>query len=360
MGNFEITIKWGDSLSKIAKDYGTTVKALQEANNIKNANKIIAGKTLIIPDGKGTTVEHTQATVNDEVTRKARQDAHQKEIAEINSRKNTPKEIETKPMKEVTVTEKAPKKETSKVAPGTNKTNVSIVKTISLVNDEMGRKGVPIEGGKKFGKNFGSAEYWANLIDKVSSEFDFPKEILIAKVSKEVTFQKNKIAGDQHGCLQIRNTAVRAMFPGAPGNWHEKYKELDEKLLNDILYKKDDHGKFLKDANGKMIPKYSKWQDLLKDCNNDEISLKVGALYDKMQMAEALTAEKYGSRGIYKNLSKTITELKEKTNISPKENLNNIRKMETRYNGSSSYGKAITDSIVRMGMDLSEPIIRKT
>ena len=44
-------IKSGDTLSKIAKKYGTTVKAIKEANpdKIKNVNKIYAGDTIKIP-----------------------------------------------------------------------------------------------------------------------------------------------------------------------------------------------------------------------------------------------------------------------------------------------------------------------
>ena len=45
-------IKKGDTLSAIAKKFNTTVSALAKANNIKNVNKIYAGKTLVIP---GTT-----------------------------------------------------------------------------------------------------------------------------------------------------------------------------------------------------------------------------------------------------------------------------------------------------------------
>lgn len=47
------TIKKGDNLSAIAKRYGTTVAALAKANNIKNANLIIAGKTLKVPNAEG-------------------------------------------------------------------------------------------------------------------------------------------------------------------------------------------------------------------------------------------------------------------------------------------------------------------
>lgn len=42
-------IKKGDNLTKIAKKYGTTVDALVKANNIKDKNLIITGRTLNIP-----------------------------------------------------------------------------------------------------------------------------------------------------------------------------------------------------------------------------------------------------------------------------------------------------------------------
>lgn len=43
------TIKAGDTLSKIAKNYKTTVSAIVEANKIKDKNKIYAGQTIKIP-----------------------------------------------------------------------------------------------------------------------------------------------------------------------------------------------------------------------------------------------------------------------------------------------------------------------
>ena len=44
-----ITILRGDTLSKIAKEYGTTVNELARINNIQNINLIYAGKTLRVP-----------------------------------------------------------------------------------------------------------------------------------------------------------------------------------------------------------------------------------------------------------------------------------------------------------------------
>ncbi len=45
----EYKIQRGDTLSRIAKKYGTTVSALASANNISNPNKIRAGATLKLP-----------------------------------------------------------------------------------------------------------------------------------------------------------------------------------------------------------------------------------------------------------------------------------------------------------------------
>ena len=328
----DYVIKSGDSLSGIAKRYGTTVEALKKANNITNENNIIIGKTLKIPDGKGLTVEHTKNSVQDLKTQKSHQIANTKAIKEVETLKTW----------------------AASFSKGISKSSSAR----DLIIAEMKLKDVPIDGGRKFGKNFGSLEYWTEKIDRISLEFGIPKEILVAKVSREVTFQKELISENQYGGMQIMHTAVRAMFPNAPGNWHDKYKELDSKLLNDILYKKDAKGNYLKDSKGNMIPKYSSWQQLLQDCKNDEISLKVGALYDKMQYAEFVTSEKYGKRKVYPNLSKTIAELKQRT-ISKQENIKNIAGMETRYNGSPAYGKGILDSLIRMGFDFRKQIIKK-
>lgn len=57
----KITIKRGDTLYKIAIEYGTTVERLVELNNIANPNLIFAGSTLLVPinDGKKQSVTYT-------------------------------------------------------------------------------------------------------------------------------------------------------------------------------------------------------------------------------------------------------------------------------------------------------------
>ena len=54
-------IKQGDTLSSIAKQYGTSVNELASANGISNPNLIIAGKSLTIPSSKVA----TQVALND-------------------------------------------------------------------------------------------------------------------------------------------------------------------------------------------------------------------------------------------------------------------------------------------------------
>lgn len=47
------TVQSGDTLSEIARDYGTTVDSLASANNISDANFIVTGQTLTIPGTNG-------------------------------------------------------------------------------------------------------------------------------------------------------------------------------------------------------------------------------------------------------------------------------------------------------------------
>lgn len=51
-GTTTITVQRGDTLSRIALEYNTTVARLVELNNIANPNLIYAGQTLIVPSGE--------------------------------------------------------------------------------------------------------------------------------------------------------------------------------------------------------------------------------------------------------------------------------------------------------------------
>ena len=52
-------IKKGDTLSEIAKKYGTSVSVLASINNIKDVNKIYVGNTLKIPTNNSSYIEYT-------------------------------------------------------------------------------------------------------------------------------------------------------------------------------------------------------------------------------------------------------------------------------------------------------------
>jgi LysM repeat protein len=52
-GGWWYTVHRGDTLSSIARRFGTTVWALQRANGIANRNRIFVGQRLLIPTGGG-------------------------------------------------------------------------------------------------------------------------------------------------------------------------------------------------------------------------------------------------------------------------------------------------------------------
>lgn len=50
-------VKAGDTLSKIAENFNTTVKNILDANEIANPNYIMVGQRLIIPEGMSYSIE---------------------------------------------------------------------------------------------------------------------------------------------------------------------------------------------------------------------------------------------------------------------------------------------------------------
>lgn len=75
-GGKEYMVKPGDSLSKIAKEHGTTVKVLKEANSL-TSDKIIVGQKLIIPDlAVDKTVDKSEMTTKSDITQSVEQPVH--------------------------------------------------------------------------------------------------------------------------------------------------------------------------------------------------------------------------------------------------------------------------------------------
>ena len=52
----KIQVKYGDTVSELAEQYGTTTDAIVQANNLRDPNFILAGQTLVIP-AKGQSVQ---------------------------------------------------------------------------------------------------------------------------------------------------------------------------------------------------------------------------------------------------------------------------------------------------------------
>lgn len=46
----KIQVKYGDTVSELAEQYGTTTDAIVQANNLRDPNFILAGQNLVIPD----------------------------------------------------------------------------------------------------------------------------------------------------------------------------------------------------------------------------------------------------------------------------------------------------------------------
>ena len=333
-------IKKGDNLIKIAKEYGTTVKELQKLNNIKNPNKIIAGKTLKLPEGVGTTIEHTEQTYQDDAAKKAREEAHQKEVARINELK---KAQEINKMSEVTVTGKAPKKEVAK-------SEYNVEELISKEIEKRHLKNVNIS-------------YWAPKIDHVASEFDISPSILTSIIAREAAFRPNVIGRNNNGEIIGRGAmgqtgiAIKDFFPKQ--GRYELYNQLDSKLVDDILFKKDANGNVIKNEKGESVLKYSSHTELLKECaKDDELSIKIGALSYKFNFVKQVAKE------TGRKIPAVIADLKSGKLELPKETNEKCIKQAIRgYNGSylaNSYMKDVVDSLQRANFNFAQPIIKKS
>lgn len=57
-----VTVKSGDTVAKIAKQYNSSVSAIETANNLKNVNLIYVGESLSVPNSTTTASTTTAAT----------------------------------------------------------------------------------------------------------------------------------------------------------------------------------------------------------------------------------------------------------------------------------------------------------
>lgn len=64
----KIQVKYGDTVSELAEQYGTTTDAIVQANNLRDPNFILAGQNLVIP-AKGQSVQAVSQAQTVESTR---------------------------------------------------------------------------------------------------------------------------------------------------------------------------------------------------------------------------------------------------------------------------------------------------
>ena len=73
-----VTVKSGDTVSKLAKDYNTTVDAIVNTNKLSNANLIFVGQKLEI--GEATQADNNQQAAQDQQSQQAAQDQQSQQV----------------------------------------------------------------------------------------------------------------------------------------------------------------------------------------------------------------------------------------------------------------------------------------
>lgn len=74
-----VTVKSGDTVSKLAKDYSTTVDAIVNTNKLSNANLIFVGQKLEI--GETTQADNNQQAAQDQQSQQAAQGQQSQQVA---------------------------------------------------------------------------------------------------------------------------------------------------------------------------------------------------------------------------------------------------------------------------------------
>lgn len=196
--------------------------------------------------------------------------------------------------------------------------------------------------------------YWSERIDKFSKEYDLPREIIIAIIARETnrTFEKNSASDLGKGPMGITTAAVNAFFPTAKGNWNDYYKDIDNKLLQDCLYRKDDLSKL----------RYSTSKALKDACaKDDEYGIKIGILTFKMKYVQAIGSLKYGKKPLWRRPEYVIKDFQnEKVNLTPSETKECVRNAIRNYNSSNikeAYTKEVMEMLEKMNFDFSQDII---
>ena len=201
-------------------------------------------------------------------------------------------------------------------------------------------------------------DYWADKIFSISDEYNIQPTLLVAVIAKETngSFRRNLNSSTGSGPMQVTTITIQDFFPNAKGSWNSVYKNLDNDLLNSILYKKDENGDFIKDEQGNFVLNKLSPKALRDECSkNDKLGIEVGLLCLKMKYAKAVAEIKFG-RANYKTVPQTIDKLKSgEIQLTELENQRAIEIALKNYNSVfDSYATEVIDTLKTSGFDFKD------
>lgn len=189
-------------------------------------------------------------------------------------------------------------------------------------------------------------EYWSEVITNISNTAKIPSAFVTAIVARECGFKRNVKSSTGSGPMQVTGITTQDMYSNLNGGRLNLYKKLDGDLINNILYKKDEEGNFVKNAKGQYVNKFTNYKNLRDTCaKDDELGLQVGILCFKMKYLDAVRRMKK------KSPVAAINGLKDGTiQLTPQEQIRAITTAMKDYNSVlGNYAKEVVDSIVVIG-----------
>ena len=204
--------------------------------------------------------------------------------------------------------------------------------------------------------NENDIKYWSKKIDSVAKKFNIPEALLVSIIGQETNFTKNINSSNGAGPMQVTLISVKDFFPTPKNDWNDIYKEMDEELLNDILYKKDNNGNFVKNNKGEYILQYSTPKELREACStDDELGIKVGLLCFEMKYVKAVAEKKFG-KATFANIPKIIKGIKDGSiKLSAAENKECIKTALKNYNSVfKTYANTLVDSLAMHGFKFED------
>lgn len=177
--------------------------------------------------------------------------------------------------------------------------------------------------------------YWADIIDKNAKASNLSKELLIALIQRETSFQKCIASKTGNGPLQVTSITVQDLFSDLNGGRLVHYNNMDKAMMDDILYKED--------IGGNKVPRFNSYKELHEACaKDDNLGIKVGIMCFKMKFVETVAQKKKIS------IADAISGLKDGSiDLSKSEQRFLIEKSLVNFNSvfTDEYAKEILDSI---------------